>query len=402
MEGEAKMKLSFQDKSFLKIFAVLISVVLWMYVVSEVDVAYTHLIRNVPVRLRNMDRSLEVMNEEPITIDVRVRGKRSIVSVLTKDDIRADIDLLGRSVGTNAVSVVVTVPDNVELLDTRPAVAEVRLDEVITQYFEVEIEFSGRPLEGYFYGTYSVIPQDVFVRGPRSIINSISKILTVVPVDGVNKSFSRTFPIQVLDRDRIEVRRVSIRPDFVEVFVPVGSVHWAKVTPDINVTTAENYIVTGMRVIPSNVEYIWLNATPPIGELKTERLSLRNIDSTIVVTDLELVLPHGLELINRANTNVKLEVLVDRIVTETFDIEPVIRNLGSGLKVNLELQLVTVTLNGPQTAITQLKNNNQWIYIDLRSLTEGSHNTVIHTDLPEAVHLHSISNVSMQVNVTTE
>lgn len=396
------MKLSFQDKSFLKIFAVLISVVLWMYVVSEVDVAYTHLIRNVPVRLRNMDRNLEVMNEEPITIDVRVRGKRSVVSVLTKDDIRADIDLLGRPEGTNAVSVVVTLPDNVELLDVRPAVAEVRLDEVITQYFEVEIEFSGRPLEGYFYGTYSVIPQDVFVRGPRSIINSISKILAVVPVDGVNKSFSRTFPIQVLDRDRIEVRRVSIRPDYVEVFVPVGSVHWAKVTPDINVTTAENYIVTGMRVIPSNVEYIWLNTTPPIGELKTERLNLRNIDSTIVVTDLELVLPHGLELMNRANTNVKLEVLVDKIVTETFEIEPVIRNLGSGLKVNLEPQLVTVTLNGPQTAVTQLKNNNQWIYIDLRNLTEGSHNTEIHTDLPEAVHLNSISNVSMQVNVTTE
>ena len=106
----------------LKIFALIIAIVLWSYVMSEVNPMWTEEYRSVKVNVLNqasLERQglviLEPENLNDIDIRVSITGRRSDVIKISADDIIAQVDLSGYGTGEVKVPVYVHVPVGVSL-----------------------------------------------------------------------------------------------------------------------------------------------------------------------------------------------------------------------------------------------------------------------------------------------
>src|SRR5690606_6643353 len=98
----------------LKIFALVIAIILWSYVMSEVNPPFTSEFRNVNVDFINESalekQGLVVMEPKSANIRVSVSGRRSEVLQVSGSDIIAQVDLNGYSEGNVKVPVYVQVP----------------------------------------------------------------------------------------------------------------------------------------------------------------------------------------------------------------------------------------------------------------------------------------------------
>ena len=83
------------------ILSLVCAFVLWMYVMSVESPTYTETFKNVGVSLQNESiiakNGLSVVSGTGYHVDVTVTGRKSIISRLDSDDIKAYVDLSGIS-----------------------------------------------------------------------------------------------------------------------------------------------------------------------------------------------------------------------------------------------------------------------------------------------------------------
>ncbi|MBI2879284.1 MAG: hypothetical protein HYY19_06130 [Candidatus Rokubacteria bacterium] len=105
----------------LKLLSVAFAVGLWLFVVSEDKV---ETVFAAPIELREIPMGLEIARMETETVEVRVRGLRSIVSRVRDRDLRVPLDLKGVQPGETVLRVVpekIGVPRGVEVLRVTPS-----------------------------------------------------------------------------------------------------------------------------------------------------------------------------------------------------------------------------------------------------------------------------------------
>lgn len=193
----------------LKIFALLIAIILWTYVMSEVDPRISENF-NVEVRFLN-ESSLErqglvVLEPENATVRVRVSGRRSEIIKIKESDILAQVDLSGYSEGKVKVPVYVQAPGSVTIDDYSPREILITFDRIITREMPVTVETTGQVPEGVVLGTPEVKPQYVAIEGPRTWLNSVWKVIATVDVSQSTNDINVTRPIRIVDDEGNEVR----------------------------------------------------------------------------------------------------------------------------------------------------------------------------------------------------
>ena len=88
----ARFKAFFQNNLVLKIISFLIAIILWFAVVISMTPEQEHVITGVPIKLDLDSTATGKLKLQPIsgqdkTVNVVVKGKRSVVGGLTKDDV---------------------------------------------------------------------------------------------------------------------------------------------------------------------------------------------------------------------------------------------------------------------------------------------------------------------------
>ena len=105
------MKNKILNNFTVKVLAVVFAVLIWIIIANIDDYIITKQINDIPVEIINgdaitsNDKLYEVVEGQ--TVDVIIKGKRSVVDYLTSNDLKAVADLSKLSV-TNAVQIVVT------------------------------------------------------------------------------------------------------------------------------------------------------------------------------------------------------------------------------------------------------------------------------------------------------
>lgn len=105
----------------LKLLSVAFAVALWLFVVSEDK---TETIFATPIELREVPPGLEITRMEPESVEVRVRGLRSILARVREHDLRVSVDLEGASEGETVVRLLpeqIRVPRGVEVMRLTPS-----------------------------------------------------------------------------------------------------------------------------------------------------------------------------------------------------------------------------------------------------------------------------------------
>jgi len=155
------------------------------------------------------------------TVKVRLRGPDRRIRAIAPFGLDVVVDVAADAPGTTTVQLTqdnVLAPEEVEVVSVDPNVLEVRIDRELTVELPVWVRLVGEPAGGAVPGDPVVKPERARVRGPASLVSSLSAVSTgPVSLDGHALDFSQT--VGLVSSDPL-VRVVA--PAFVTVEIPMG------------------------------------------------------------------------------------------------------------------------------------------------------------------------------------
>lgn len=204
-------KFNMNSDSALKIFAVLIAIGLWFYVVQVENPDVERTIKNVPVVFAGQEelaeKSLIMLNDNEQTVDIKISGSRKYVMDTNSKNliVRADVSGIS-SIGNHPVVVSVVTPyAGVQIVSKNPASLMIEVDQLVSVEKPVSIAFKGSPRSSYAVGNLTATPETVTVTGPKTIVDSVQSVSATVDVSGKNADVVATLPFVAVGTNNTEI-----------------------------------------------------------------------------------------------------------------------------------------------------------------------------------------------------
>lgn len=212
-----------RNNTVLKILSLLIAIFLWVYVMGEVDPTTSTTIKDVRVKLQQLDtleeKELAVKGgNRQFTVDVVLEGSRAELNRLDRSEIRAEADLFGYEKGKNQVPVQVNVPENVTLKDVKTPRIEVVLEDLVSDYKTIEVSFRGDTEENTEPGEVECSPAEIEVKGGKSAVKSVDSVRAEIRAAELTDEL-QTFSVKpkAFDKDGNRVANVQLSAEMVDV-----------------------------------------------------------------------------------------------------------------------------------------------------------------------------------------
>ena len=185
----------------LKVLAIMLASVLWLTVAGE------HVVERslrVPLAVRNLDTTLEIVGELPAAVDVRVRGSAAQLSRLDSGDVVAMLDLSTARTGPARLFHLrtdeVIVPYGIDVAQVLPPTISLSIEKSVRRLVPIMPVTDGDPAPGFVVGRISAEPATVQVVGPESHVREVSSATTEpVEIGGRNERVRDVVTVGVLD-----------------------------------------------------------------------------------------------------------------------------------------------------------------------------------------------------------
>ncbi len=175
----------------LKLLSVVLAVFLWAVVLGEqkVDVTLT-----VPLEIKDLPRDLILVNEPPDSLEVRLRGPKTLVTTLAPREVALEGLSKNFVEGENVITIrseAVRVPRGIEVVEVTPHRVRVVLDAMAVREVEVSPRIEGAPAKGFILKRVTSTPARIRMAGPKNELRRLTRVYTVpISLDGQTASFS--------------------------------------------------------------------------------------------------------------------------------------------------------------------------------------------------------------------
>ena len=315
----------------LKVISLVIAIVVWIIVANLDDYKTTKQISGIEIESVNGDAITEKNKvyevPEGTTIDIVVKGRRSVVEELTSEDFKAVADLSKMSV-TNAVTVEVSaissyVARDLTISYTNNAVT-IAVENKIEKQLPITVRADAEVAEGYAIRNKTATPNLITVRGAESVVNMIEEVVVDVDVTGANHNLTANAQPVFLDHSGEVIESTKFEYDVDEVAVSVEILQTKKLS--VRVKTAgevkDGYAIASIDYQPTSILVV--------GEAedlaKVDEVLIDDIDVTDCSKDLETsvviadYLPSGIALADD-NEEVMIKVMIEAVEEKTLALE---------------------------------------------------------------------------------
>jgi YbbR domain-containing protein len=351
--------------------AIVAAVAIWVYVVTFVNPATETTVRDVPVKLVNIEalesNNLTVSPNQAFKIDVEVRGPRSELNNLEATDITAIADMTGFPAGENTVDVLVSVPNNIELVATHLEKISVVVEELISVTKPITLTYPEKFDEGIEPGFITMSPQEISVSGTRNMIDSIAVVRA--EIDNKELSFGEstvTVGVTAYDKSGEIVYGVGYSQDNIEVTARLCQTK--EVPLEINVfgEPANARVITSQDIPQTVTIRGSAYAISNISEITARDIDINNIEDTTIFTP-DLNLPNGVELADASQgltVTVEIGGIEVKNIAFTSDIIK-IEGLPDGYSAYINTGNISVTIYGSKEQIAGLETDDIKAFVDL-------------------------------------
>jgi YbbR domain-containing protein len=184
----------------LKVVSVAVALGLWFALAGEQTVERS---LRVPLELRNRPERLELVDDPPATIEVRVRGASGLLSRLMPADVVGEVDLSTARPGRRFFTMTpaqVRAPFGVDVVDVTPGTISLRFEPTLVRRVPLVPVIDGDPADGYVVGPMSVTPASVEIAGPESAVLRLKETNTEsISVSGARRSIRESVAIGLSD-----------------------------------------------------------------------------------------------------------------------------------------------------------------------------------------------------------
>ena len=205
----------------LKAAALFLAFVVWFVVSAPRRESISERTLPVPLSIVGMPTQLVITTPVPDTVNVRLRGRLSVIRSLSSQNLGVTVDMRNwAQPGDASVSIrsqAIITPEGVEVVSVEPNKVSFRLEQVRQRVVNIRPFLVGDPPKGYTVGDPTVMPEQALVSGPISQIRKMTDVATErIIMTGRTALFVQNVGL-VADSPLVRV----IDPQTVEVTVPV-------------------------------------------------------------------------------------------------------------------------------------------------------------------------------------
>ena len=359
----------FRSNKINMVIAIVVAILLWIYVVGQVNPTTTKKFAEVPITFvgeENLsENGLAVAEIENIQLTVTLEGNRAVLMKTDLKDIRVTADLSGLGKGKNAVPVKVEVPDDTTLYKVSAETVNVTVEDRVVESKVVKVKFKGTFKDGSEPGRIRTSPKTIEVSGARSTVDRVAHIQTEVDGNQAKEGRIETdvkgFPV---DAGGDRVGRVQLSQDEIHVSAAVME----KKTVDLIVETVgevpPGHLLDSVEVPQKITIKGPKDVLKDIREITADPVNIAGLTETAKIP-LKITLPGGAEV---AEESMGLLVVISikglgasRLTFSSNEIK--INNLKEGLRVdvkNKEISVIAKSKNGSTTNLS-LRDVNPYI-----------------------------------------
>ena len=378
------------------IVSILIAIALWSYVIYAVEPTQTKTFTGVPVALENTealaDRNLAVAADDDVLIDVKVKGKRQIVSAMKNDEVHATADVSECIEGDNVVEVRLEFDRTVTPANNATITVHVNVEGIVTEPRNVVVTYSGDS-ENINYELTS--ESTVNVTGAKSSVEEVKEVAARVTEKDLPESDEEiTVGLTPVNGSGEEIGGLTLSETKATVKISATGTTEVPLTVSTKGKPADGYQLTGVDA-PSSIEIKGSNAAlEGVAEIKCEDIDITDLKEDATV-ELKPELPDGTAIAGdskiTATVHIAKEDSINTISMSTDDIE--ILNLGEGLTAEIEKGDISVSSE------SDISESDVRLSVDLTDLAEGTHKVKIDVDAGDGVTVDlSVSEATVTIS----
>jgi Uncharacterized protein conserved in bacteria len=393
-----------RQQVIIKVCCVIASFILWLYIFNvENPVRERKLI--VPVQMINKDilaqSKLVPVGEENVSITLNIRGNASDIYSVKPDDFKLESDLSAYVVkkGENKIPVQIKKsPGSIRIVNNENLWVSINLDEIIQKTVSIKVVVEGKAKEGFYAVQPIISAKNVQITGPQQATNSVNEVVARCNIKDAYRDTNIIASLQAEDSSGNMVKNVSVKPDSIQVTVPIKKI---KSVP-INVRTQGNLANGGtLKYVESSPEKVDISGEESIlyniNSLDTEIVDLSKLGEKDTV-EVKVTVPKGVTLVN-SNGIVKAKINFDKGIQKTVNLDIKTINVGNNYNVTMDTDKANVTISGLENTINNLKVEDLGCFVDLNNLTEGEYDLPVTINVPTGVSKVSQQPTSIKVTI---
>ena len=398
------MKTLLNQNLKMKIFAVIFAFFMWIYVMAEVDPIIIRDIDSVPINITNM-QELELLELTPeygtdLNVRVSLRCRRSILNAQITKGIKTEGLINNPKEGQNILVVdLKDVDSNVEYT-LYPSDKQINLEKKMVIRKSVSVVQTGTLPEGYEIKEIKSNPASMYIEGPKSLVDSITTLMTTLDVSNYDKDFSKKLQVIPVDRDNQEVKGVSINQDTVFVHAIVVKAKTVPIVLDIPSSENDELKLSGYTIDPPEVVIKGkANVIDSIKEIKTEKVELLQLVENPNLK-VKLVMPTGVET---QTPEITLKSSMEKVISKEFNISKErIQISGNGqlpdISDNPDISdFIAVKITTTDKIMDTISENDIRVYIKMQEYENNPARVPIHVEVDEEVE--SIETTPLYLNL---
>lgn len=411
------MKERLMNNIGLKILAFLIAGLLWLTVVNIDNPITDQTYKNIPVSVINAEvlaseetpKTYQIVDDTQ-TVDVTVKAKRSVLSKIEAKDIVAVADMKELTLNTQIPIQVTVKGHEYKEAYSNPRNLQIKLEDEETKKFPIVPKTTGTVRDGYVLGSVTAVPEQVSIRGPKSVVDTISKVEATVNVSGLSQDMLMKSELKLYDQDNEEIDQTLLSNNLGTegVSINIELFRTKKIPLEFDtsqIQAADGYEFSKITYEPQEIsisgEQRALRKVDKI-EIPASALEMNDIkEKTEKVVDISSYLPEEIELADENAGSVVVTVFVEKDGAKTFEITPgaiTVDNLTKGLVLGYKTaDALEIQVRGPKDALEGIKIN-ECVSIDLKDYGDpGTYEVSVLVELPEHCTLEKAVTVTIEL-----
>ena len=384
------MKRIYDSPVFWAISSLVLSFVLWIYVTSVESDEIRQTFRGVRVELvgesvlRN-SRNLVVTDLSTSTVSVEIRGPRRVVSSLSADDLKAQIDVSKLTQSAYAsMQYTVSYPaktDTSDLTVTRkvPDTINFTVSRLNSKSVPVRGSFDGNIAEGYTAEPVVFEPSEITVSGPEAYLKNITYAWVTFSGLDVSSTYSIETGFMLMDAndEPADTTGLTCSTDVVSATLPILEMKELPLTVNLIYSAGANESNTIMTVEPETItlagDSLILNAmnNVPVATIDLSSFNSTYSDTYPISFDNSLRNVEGI-------TEAKVSVEIVGLETRTYTVTNIqCRGVTEGYEADVLSRALTVRLRGTAEDLARVTENDLVAVADLTDYTVTTGSNIV-------------------------
>jgi YbbR domain-containing protein len=290
----------------LRAIAFLLAIGLWFFVNAGQRGALAPM--RVPISYRALPAGLVIVNQRPDSVQIEVRGPRTLLSLLDPDRMVLRLDLSGVTTGQAVFKIgpeMFNVPRQTDVTRISPSQIVLDIDRITDRQVPIHVRVQGQPAAGYRVVSAKANPPAATVRGPSRFVFHIDSVHTsAVEVNGAKADVEQPVSLPA-PSDRVTV----VGPPAVDAAVSISEIIANRVFRGLPVEVRDtDYKV---KVEPREIVVTVRGAVNQLSGLDLHGsvfVTAEDVQPGLHDLPVQIELPDGIQLVREVPDNVKVRI----------------------------------------------------------------------------------------------